>query len=168
MTARAGVPLTEVVLLTMWMGAALLFVAVVAPAAFLVLPTRTLAGALVARVLPVIFYAGVVIGAMIVILDIMARTGAWARTAAGALSALACAVAQLVVGARIDRLREAIGGPLEALAADDPRRAAFGRLHAFSVGWLGVAMLAAIVALAFAVRALRSRPATSAFDEREA
>lgn len=157
MTARAGVPLAEVLLLTLWMGAAVLFVAVVAPAAFLVLPTRTLAGALVARVLPVIFYAGVVIGAAIVILDILGRTGAWGRTAAGALSALACAVAQLVVGTRIDRLREAIGGPLEALAADDPRRVAFGRLHAFSVGWLGLAMLAAVIALALALRALQPR-----------
>jgi hypothetical protein len=157
MIPRAGVPLTEVLLLTLWMGAAVLFIAVVAPAAFLVLPTRTLAGALVARVLPVIFYAGVVIGAAIVVLDIAGRTGAWGRTAAGALSALACAVAQLVVGTRIDRLRSAIGGPLEALAADDPRRAAFGRLHAFSVGWLAVAMIAAIVALALAIRALHPK-----------
>ena len=157
MIPRAGVPLTEVLLLTLWMGAAVLFIAVVAPAAFLVLPTRTLAGALVARVLPVIFYAGVVNGAAIVVLDIAGRTGAWGRTAAGALSALACAVAQLVVGTRIDRLRSAIGGPLEALAADDPRRAAFGRLHAFSVGWLAVAMIAAIVALALAIRALHPK-----------
>jgi hypothetical protein len=109
-------------------------------------------------VLPVIFYAGVVIGAAIVLLDILGRTGAWTRTAAGAVSALACAVAQLVVGTRIDRLRAAIGGPLEALSPDDPRRVAFGRLHAFSVGWLGIAMLAAVVALALAVRALQPRP----------
>lgn len=158
MSARAGVPMTEVLLLTLWMGAAVLFVAVVAPAAFLVLPSRTLAGALVGRVLPVIFYAGVVIGAVIVVLDILGRTGAWPRTAAGAVSALACAVAQLVVGARIDRLRAAIGGPLDGLAPDDPRRIAFGRLHAFSVGWLGLAMLAAVVALALAIRALQPRP----------
>lgn len=152
------VALTEVLLLTLWMGAALLFVAVVAPAAFVVLPTRTLAGALVGRVLPVIFYAGVVIGAVIVVLDLAGRTGSWTRTAAGAVSALACAVAQLVVGARIDRLRIAIGGPLDALSPEDPRRIAFGRLHAFSVGWLGIAMLAAIVALTLAVRTLNSRP----------
>lgn len=152
------VALTEVLLLTLWLGAGLLFVAVVAPAAFVVLPTRTLAGALVGRVLPVIFYAGVVIGAVIVVLDLTGRTGSWTRTAAGAVSALACAVAQLVVGARIDRLRAAIGGPLDALSPEDPRRIAFGRLHAFSVGWLGIAMLAAIVALTLAVRALNSRP----------
>lgn len=157
MTARAGVPLTETLLLAVWIGAALLFTLVVAPAAFAVLPTRTLAGALVGRVLPVIFYAGVVIGSLIVLLDIIGRTGAWGRSAAGAVSALACAVAQLVVGTRIDRLRAVIGGPLDALASDDPRRVAFGRLHAISVGWLGLAMVAAIVALALAVRALPPR-----------
>ncbi len=156
MTAR-GVPMTETLLLAVWIGAALLFAVVVAPAAFAVLPSRILAGALVGRVLPVIFYAGVVIGSLVVILDLLSRTGGWARTAAGALAALACAVAQLVVGTRIDRLRQAIGGPLDALAGDDPRRLAFGKLHAISVGWLGIAMLAAVVALTLAVRASMSR-----------
>lgn len=157
MSVRAGVPLTETLLLAVWIGAALLFTVVVAPAAFSVLPTRTLAGALVGRVLPVIFYAGVVIGSLIVVLELIGRTGAWGRSAAGAVSALACALAQLVVGTRIDRLRAAIGGPLDALAADDPRRIAFGRLHAISVGWLGLAMVAAIIALALAVRAMTPR-----------
>ena len=160
MSVRAGVPLTETLLLAVWIGAALLFTVVVAPAAFSVLPTRTLAGALVGRVLPVIFYAGVVIGSLIVVLELIGRTGAWGRSAAGAVSALACALAQLVVGTRIDRLRAAIGGPLDALAADDPRRVAFGRLHAISVGWLGLAMVAAIIALALAVRAMSPRQMT--------
>src|SRR5947207_1638119 len=152
-----GVPVTETLLLATWIGAALLFTLVVAPAAFSVLPTRTLAGALVGRVLPVLFYAGVVIGSAIVVLDLIGRTGTWGRAAAGAVSALACAVAQLVVGTRIDRLRAAIDGPLDALAADDPRRVAFGKLHAISVGWLGVALLAAIIALTLAVRSLPPR-----------
>lgn len=156
MTGR-GVSLTETVLLATWIGAALLFTVVVAPAAFSVLPSRTLAGALVGRVLPVLFYAGVVIGSIIVVLDLVGRTGAWGRAAAGAVSALACAIAQLVVGTRIARLRDAIGGPLDALSADDPRRVAFGQLHAISVGWLGLAMLAAVVALTLAVRALPPR-----------
>ncbi|HEY7234669.1 MAG TPA: DUF4149 domain-containing protein [Gemmatimonadaceae bacterium] len=156
MTGR-GVPVAESLLLAVWIGAAALFALVVAPAAFAVLPTRTLAGALVGRVLPVIFYAGVVIGSIIVLLDLMGATGSWGRTAAGAVSALSCAVAQLVVGRRIEQLRLAIGGPLDALAADDPRRLAFGRLHAISVGWLGIAMVAAIIALWLAVRSLAPR-----------
>jgi hypothetical protein len=156
MTGR-GVPITEILLLAIWIGAALLFALVVAPAAFAVLPSRTLAGALVGRILPVIFYAGVVIGSLIVILDVLGRSASWGRTAAGAVSALSCAVAQLVVGSRIERIRLSIAGPLDALALDDPRRIAFGKLHAISVGWLGIAMLAAVIALALAVRALPAR-----------
>lgn len=157
MTTRVGVPVTETLLLAIWIGAALLFTLVVAPAAFAVLPTRTLAGALVGRVLPVLFYAGAVMGVVVVVLDLAARTSSWTRTGAAGVTALACAIAQVVVGTRIDKLRASIAGPLDALAADDPRRVAFGRLHAISVGWLGLAMLAAAIALVLAVRALPSR-----------
>jgi len=157
MTVRA-VPITEVVLLGLWIGAATLFAAVVAPAAFEVLPSRDLAGALVGRVLPVLFYAGVVIGSVVVILDVVSRTGAWGRAAAGAVAAFACATAQLVIGTRVERLRSEIGVPLETLAGDDPRRAAFGRLHALSVGWLGIALIAAGVALVLAMRAVQRTP----------
>jgi hypothetical protein len=157
MSARMAVPLSEVLLLTAWIGAALLFTTVVAPAAFAVLPTRSLAGALVGRVLPALFYTGVIVGSVIVLLDMLMPTKAWGRVAAGALYAVACAVAQLAVGSRIDRLRAQIGGPLDALAADDPRRLAFGKLHAISVAWLAVAMIAALVALVLAIRSLRLR-----------
>jgi hypothetical protein len=157
MTTRVGVPVTEILLLAIWLGAALLFTLVVAPAAFAVLPTRTLAGALVGRVLPVLFYAGAIIGAGVIAIDVIMRSSSWSRTGAAGVAAVACAVAQTVVGTRIERLRAAVGGPLDALAADDPRRVAFGRLHAISVGWLGVAMLAAAVALGLAVRALSNR-----------
>ena len=158
MIARAAVPIAEIVLVGVWMGAALLFVAVVAPAAFAVLPTPALAGALVGRVLPILLYGGVVMGTVILILEVIGRTGAWGRTAAGALATLACATAQWFVGSRIERLRMTIAGPLEALAGDDPRRIAFGKLHAVSVAWLGVAMLAALVALILAMRAIRRPP----------
>lgn len=157
MTTRMGVPVTETIVLAIWIGAALLFALVVAPAAFAVLPTRTLAGALVGRVLPVIFYAGAVAGSVVIVLDIAGRSSTWTRTGAAGVTAIACVVAQLVVGTRIERLRASIGGPLDALAADDPRRLAFGRLHAISVGWLGLAMLAAAVALVVAVRTMSTR-----------
>jgi hypothetical protein len=108
-------------------------------------------------VLPVIFYAGAVVGVLIVVLDLAGRASSWMRTGSAGVAAIACAIAQFVIGSRITRLRASIGGPLDALAADDPRRVAFGRLHAISVGWLALAMLAAVVALTLAVRALPSR-----------
>lgn len=155
--ARVAVPIADALLLSAWLGAAILFVASVAPAAFSVLPTRTLAGELVGRVLPVVFYSGMVIGAVTVALDLAARTGDRGRLAASALAAVSCAIAQIVVGSRIARLRAEIGGPIDALAPDDVRRIAFGKMHAWSVGWLGLAMVAATVALVLAVRAAQAR-----------
>jgi len=150
--------LIEIILLAAWLGAAVFFSAVVAQAAFAVLPTRTLAGALVGRVLPVLFFSGMILGLVIVVIEALWGSG-WlsGRGIAGVLVTAACTVAQFVVGARIERVRDAIGGPIDALALSDPRRQAFGRLHAFSVGWLGVAIIAALVALVLAARATQSR-----------
>jgi hypothetical protein len=75
----------------------------------------------------------------------------------GALIASSCAVAQLIVGPRIARLRAEIAGPVESLGTDDARRMMFGRLHGASVAWLGVAMLAAAIALVLSARTLESR-----------
>lgn len=151
----------EGLLLALWLGAAGFFAIVVARAAFAVLPTRTLAGALVGRILPVLFVAGIVVGLAVLLLEWPIVRERWARAAAGTAMAAACALAQLVVAPRIERLRTSIGAPLETLAADDARRAAFGRLHAVSVGWLGIAILAAAVALFLAWRSLDTPRAPS-------
>src|SRR2546430_1569733 len=87
MTAR-GVPMTETLLLAVWIGAALLFALVVAPAAFAVLPSRTLAGALVGRGLPVIFYGGGVLRPLIVVLDLLSVTAGGARATPAAISTI--------------------------------------------------------------------------------
>jgi hypothetical protein len=138
-------------LLAAWLGAGVLFAAVVAPAAFAVLPSRTLAGALVGRVLPVLFAAGIVVALASLWLD-RSTTEPHSRVRRGALVliAVSCAVAQFGVGPRIERIRREIGGPIEQLSPNDERRVAFGRLHAASVGWLGLAMVAAATTLVLA------------------
>lgn len=135
-------------LLSAWLGAAALFSAAVAPAAFAALPSRTLAGAVVGRVLPVVFIAGIVIAVIALALD-RAPRGRLPRVRRVALiaTAIACGAAQFYVGPRIESVRREISGPVEDLAPGDARRVAFGRLHAVSVGWLGVAMIAAATAL---------------------
>jgi hypothetical protein len=148
--------LASIVLLAAWLGAALLVTAVVAPAAFAVLPSRTLAGALVGRVLPALFWSGIAVG-----LAVAALTGGMpqriGRTVAALALAGACAAAQLVVAPRIQRLREQIGGALDALDPSDPRRQAFGRLHGLSVAWLGLGVLAALLALILLLRLTSAR-----------
>ncbi|MBI2795133.1 MAG: DUF4149 domain-containing protein [Gemmatimonadetes bacterium] len=136
-------------LLAAWLGAALLFAASVAPAAFAVLPARALAGALVGRILPVVFVAGMGTAVLAFALDRPLGRDIPARVRAGALAvvAIACGVAQFVIAPRIGALRAEMGPVIEALAVDDPRRRAFGQLHAISVAWLGLAMLAAALAV---------------------
>ncbi|CAA9349124.1 MAG: hypothetical protein AVDCRST_MAG40-2800 [uncultured Gemmatimonadaceae bacterium] len=148
--------LTSVVLLAAWLGATLLAAAVVAPAAFAVLPTRALAGALVGRVLPPLFLAGVVVGAAAAALQ-WGGGARGLRLALPLIVALAGAGAQFAVGPRIARLRAEIGPSVDALAPTDPRRRAFGRLHGVSVLLLGAAGLSAAAALVAAAAALRSR-----------
>jgi hypothetical protein len=162
----AGAHAASAAVLGAWLGAAVLTAAVVAPAAFDVLPSRTLAGSLVGRVLPVVFVAGIVAGAVGLAAGRAAMRGAGrgARTVDALLivGAVSCAIAQFVVGPRIARVRAAIAGPVEALAADAPLRAEFGRLHAWSVGWLGVAVVALFAALALTLRgvAMATSPGT--------
>jgi hypothetical protein len=152
--ARAFAPmLAAFALVSAWLGAATIVAAVVAPAAFAVLPTRTLAGALVGRVLPVLFWSGIVVGIASAALT-WALPGRAARIGAGLTVVGACAAAQLVIAPRIARLREAIGGPIDALSATDPRRLDFGRLHGVSVLLLGIAAVAAVVGLILLFRSL--------------
>lgn len=153
---RSTPTLVELALLLLWLGGAILFAAIVAPSLFATLPTRTLAGAVVGRILPAIFYSGMVVGLVTAILDWQARREwSWRGGATGGLIMLvSCAVAQLVISPRIERVRESIGGVIENLPADDPRRAEFGMLHAVSVGWLGIAMLCAAIVAVVAARSL--------------
>jgi hypothetical protein len=154
MTA-AWVRTADVAILAAWLGAAIFLAAAVAPAGFAVLPSRTLAGALVGRVLPPLFYAGmlaaIVSGAIEAIAPSSFAHGA--RLFMAGVMLLSCAVGQFIVAPRIDSIRSAIPGTVESLATDDPRRVLFGRLHAFSVGWLGLAMLAALASIVLAARA---------------
>jgi hypothetical protein len=153
------VALTQIVLVVAWIGAAVVVAGVVAPAAFAVLPTRALAGALVGRVLPVLFIAGLVVGIGAAGLETAGDAARWkaGRLGAAIVLVLSCAVAHFVVSPRIARLREAIGPSLDALAADDVRRLEFGRLHGISVGLLGLGILAAVLVAGLAIAAVRSR-----------
>ncbi len=145
-------PIAEVCVLALWLGAALFFAAAVAPAAFDLFEV-TLAGALVGRLLPPVFVAGILAGLAVAAIELRwPRRGRGLRWAGAAVVAGACAVAQLVVGPMIDRLRAAVERPIAELAPDDARRVAFGRLHGLSVAALGVAMVGAVTVIASAVR----------------
>jgi hypothetical protein len=153
--------LLELAVLLLWLGGAILFSAIVAPSLFATLPTRTLAGVVVGRVLPSIFYSGLVVGLVAMVLEWRARgEWVWRSGATGGLVVVAsCVIAQFLISPRIERVRASMGGVLENLSPDDPRRIEFGRLHAVSVAWLGLAMLAAGITAVVAARAVHQTAA---------
>lgn len=130
----------------LWTGAGVFFATSVARAAFEVLPSRSAAGALVGRLLPVVFVSGLLVGLLAFVMthfDGLAR-GRLARLVAAAVITLTCVVAQFAIAPRIAALRAQIGPSLDALPPTDALRRQFGQLHALSVALLGVALVAAM------------------------
>jgi hypothetical protein len=136
--------LLELILLSAWLGAAILVAAVLAPAAFRVLPSRTLAGAIVGAVLPVIFLVGLLSAIIVGVLAWRQNGRVHAGITAGVAAMIfGCGIAQFGVEPRIEAVRASISGPVDSLDPSDQRRVRFGRLHGVSVMLMGVAMLGA-------------------------
>ena len=135
-------------LLAAWIGVAVFVAAVMAPAAFAVLPTRALAGALVGQALPVVFASGIVVGAAVIALH---GTGPRA-VALGALVLLAGNACAVMIENRLHALLVTLGAPIDSIAITDPRRVAFGRMHGLSVLLMGMALMGATVALVVLIR----------------
>lgn len=144
------------IVLAAWIGATLYFSVVVTRAAFAVLPTRTMAGALVGETLPILFDTGMLVGAILVCAALLSRSGA-ARTASlagGVAIVVVTALARFAILTRIARLRSVMPTAIDSLPASDPSRRAFGQLHAMSVGALGLALLVGLVVLIVLVHSL--------------
>jgi hypothetical protein len=142
----------RLLLVALWLGGAVFFSFVVAPTAFAVLPARELAGAVVTRTIAVVNVGGFFVSLLLLATAFFVRGGGTRRArlvevASLVVVAVACGVGHWVVAARMLALRAAMGRPIDAVAAGDPLRAAFNSLHGYSVGLMGVAMLAGVVAL---------------------
>jgi hypothetical protein len=154
------------VVLAAWLGAALFFGAVVAPAAFGVLRSfglpnaSEIAGSIVTRSLGVVNVAGFVI-ALVLLVTAFVRRGPQGRIGfivecvCLGLIALATGVGHWVIAARMRALRVAMELPIDQIAIDDSRRVAFNALHGYSVNALGIAMIAGLVVLVLIGRSLR-------------
>jgi hypothetical protein len=151
--ARRVLDGARLLLVALWLGGAVFFSFVVAPSAFAVLPARELAGALVTRTIAVVNIGGFVVSLLLLatafggMRDGAARRARLWEIISLAVVAVACGVGHWIVAARMLALRAAMGRPIDAVALDDPARIAFNSLHGYSVGAMGVAMLAGVVAL---------------------
>lgn len=158
----------RLILITLWLGAAILFSAVVAPAAFGVLRSFDLpnaseiAGTIVTRTLSVINVTGFV-ASLLVLVSLFARhLAAGARTSALferlclGIILLTTGIGQCVIAARMRTLRVAMQVPIDQVPLDDARRVAFQSLHGYSVAALSIAMIAALLTILLLARSPRS------------
>lgn len=153
----------RLILLSMWVGVALFFGAVVAPAAFSVLRSFALpnageiAGSIVTRALGVVNIAGFVI-AVLLLVTLFVRRGSQGQLAfiiealCLVLILVATGVGHWVIAARMRALRVAMAIPIDQVAQADPRRIEFNSLHGYSVNALGLAMIAALIAIVLIAR----------------
>lgn len=156
----------RLLLLGLWLGAAVFFGAAVAPALFGVLRgaglvnANELAGSIVTRLLAIINRGGLEIGLFLLVTAFFVnrhhgRLARWAEVISLAIMAIMTGVSQFVISARMLELRRAMGAPIDQVSPIDPRRMAFDSLHRYSVMVMSVAMIAGLVAFFLASRAGR-------------
>lgn len=139
----------RLLLLGIWLGAAVFFIAV-AKSAFAVLPQRELAGAVVNSTLAVLNYSGIAISGLLLLTTLFGMSGVrpiwvWTERILLGLLFAACAIGQFVIGFWLSSIRSQMGGPIDGLAVDDPLRVQFNMLHEYSVWVLFAGMAAALI-----------------------
>lgn len=155
-------------LLGVWLGAAIFFGAAVAPNLFGVLQAaglanaNELAGTIVTRLLGIINRSGFEISLFLLVTRFFGGRNhrmRWRLTEMLSLAILAImtGISQWVISPKMLALRSAMQVPIDQVAHEDARRIAFDNLHRYSVDVMTVALIAALVAfVAIAVSSVRS------------
>lgn len=144
-------------LLGMWIGAAVFFSASVAPNVFGVLRGANLAnassvaGSIVSPLLSTLNRAGFEIAIFLLVMSFFLTAGQTlirrlAHLITLAVLAITTAVGHWVIAARIAALRAAMALPIDQISPSDARRIAFDSLHRYSVILFAVAIVAAAIA----------------------
>ncbi|MDX6559537.1 MAG: hypothetical protein QOF72_2586 [Blastocatellia bacterium] len=147
----------RLLLLGVWLGAAVFFGAAVAPTLFGVLRgaqlpnANELAGTMVQRLLAIINRGGFEISLFLLVTGYFtskkqSRPVRFAEMISLAIMAIMTGVSHWIISARLMALRAAMQAPIDQIAGSDPRRIAFDALHGYSVVAMGVAMVAALLA----------------------
>jgi hypothetical protein len=134
--------------LGVWVGGIVFFSFVVAPAVFFTLPAQLAAGQIVSRCLAALHQIGLACGAIAFAATFLAelRRAKALRTLLIVMIA-ATAASHFGITPQMQRIRDGVGGPIEALPSKDSGRAAFDRLHQFSVVLEGIVLIAGLGAL---------------------
>jgi uncharacterized membrane protein len=146
--------------LVVWVGGLIFFAFVLAPTVFSVLPTRHMAGSVVARSLGILNWMGIVCGVVFVstsMLDSRLVDGAAQPFAVRHLIVYAMIiltfVAMFAISPRLIELRNQMG-TVDNVPHDDPRRVEFNRLHIWSTRVEGTVLLLGLALLFLTSRRL--------------
>ena len=145
---------TRLAILGLWLGAMAFFSFVVAPSAFAVLQQQQLAGALVSRTLGALEIIGMIAGALLITILFFSKERDRAflyELIALAMMTASMLVSHFVVSRRMHELRMRLG-EIAQLAANDPARVEFDRLHQYSVWLMGFDILGAIALIVYLAR----------------
>ena len=157
----------RLLLLGIWLGAAIFFGAAVAPNVFGVLRSsglanaNELAGGIVTRLLAIINPAGLEIALFLFITALFLHrhrktVERVAEMISIAIMAIMTGVSHWIISARMQELRRSMAAPIDQIAPTDVRRIEFDSLHRYSVIFMAVAMIAALVAFFISARAARA------------
>ena len=153
----------RLLMLGLWLGAAVFFGAAVAPTVFGVLRgaqlsnASELAGLMVQRLLAVINRGGFEISLFLLVTGYFiakqeSRLRRFAEMISLAIMAIMTGVSHWIISARMLALKTAMQAPIDQIAANDPRRIAFAALHGYSVALMGVAIVAGLFAFLIMTR----------------
>jgi len=152
----------RLLLLGLWLGAAIFFGAAVAPALFGVLRdagltnANELAGSIVTRLLGFINRGGIEIALFLLVTAFFvnrnrSRFAQVAEVISIAIMAIMTGVSNWIISARMLALRASMG-TIDQVSPTDARRIEFDSLHRYSVRVMAVALVAGLVALVIASR----------------
>lgn len=146
----------RLLLIGLWLGAAVFFSFAVAPVAFRTLQDREMAGAIVQRTLAIITRGSFWIGLLLIVSGFFyykrIALKKFVAEIASLILLVASSILQFAIMVKMDGLREQIARPIDELAQTDPLRVAFNSLHGYSVIVLTVGMIAAVVAFLLIAR----------------
>jgi Domain of unknown function (DUF4149) len=153
----------RLLLLGLWLGAAVFFGAAVAPTVFGVLRgaqlpnANELAGLMITRILATINRGGFEISLFLIVTGYFlskkeSRLMRFAEMISLAIMAIMTGVSHWIISARMLALRAAMQAPIDQIASSDPRRLAFDALHGYSVTAMGIAIVAGLVAFLIIAR----------------
>jgi hypothetical protein len=149
--------------LSMWLGSFFFFAAVVAPAAFQVLPSRTMAGQIVSHSLYGLHWIGITCGLLFLLAGVLMALFGGGHSPLQLRDLLIVLMMGITLTAhfgierKMETLRDQMG-MVENVPHDDPRRVEFNRMHVWSTRMEGsVFVIGAVLMFLMAKEQQRER-----------